>query len=100
VTFSGLGNVVAQIYSGSRRIQHLVSVHGTAGHMAARIREFSYPWPSDGILVMYSDGLATSAGLDSRPKLGVHDPALIAGVLYRDFARGNDDATVVVAKAA
>jgi hypothetical protein len=28
-----------------------------------------------------------------------HDPALIAAVIYRDHRRGNDDATVVVAKA-
>jgi hypothetical protein len=27
-----------------------------------------------------------------------HDPALIAGVLYRDHVRGRDDVTVVVAK--
>ncbi len=33
------------------------------------------------------------------PGLAQRDPALIAGVLYRDFGRGRDDATVVVAKA-
>jgi hypothetical protein len=29
-----------------------------------------------------------------------HDPALLAGVLFRDAARGRDDATVVVVRAA
>jgi anti-sigma regulatory factor (Ser/Thr protein kinase) len=100
MTFSGLGNVAAQIYAGAGRSQHLVSVHGTAGHQAARIREFSYSWPADGILVMHSDGLATAAGLDARPALALRDPSLIAGVLYKDFSRGHDDATVVVARAA
>jgi anti-sigma regulatory factor (Ser/Thr protein kinase) len=100
VTFSGLGNVMAQIYTGDQRSQHLVSVNGTAGHQTARIREFTYPWPADGILVMHSDGLSTSAGLDPYPALAFRDPSLIAGVLYRDFSRGRDDATVVVAKAA
>jgi len=100
MAFSGLGNVVGQIYAGSGRNQHLVSVNGTAGHQAARIKEFSYPWPADGILVMHSDGLSTSTGLDSRPALALRDPSLIAGVLYRDFSRGHDDATVLVAKAA
>jgi len=99
ITFSGLGNVMAQIYTGSQRAQHLVSVNGTAGHHAARIREFSYDWPKDGILVIYSDGLATSTSLEARPGLTQRDPSLIAAVLYRDFARGHDDATVVVAKA-
>jgi anti-sigma regulatory factor (Ser/Thr protein kinase) len=100
MTFSGLGNVTGQIYSGQGLSQHMVSVNGTAGHQIARIREFSYPWPADGILVMYSDGLATSTSLESRPTLALRDPSLIAGVLYRDFSRGRDDATVVVAKAA
>jgi anti-sigma regulatory factor (Ser/Thr protein kinase) len=100
LTFSGLGNVTAQIYLGSQRSQHLVSVNGTAGHQAARIREFAYPWPPGGILIMHSDGLASSASIEARPDLALHDPALIAAVLYRDFARGHDDATVVVAKAA
>lgn len=105
ITFSGLGNVVGQIYAGQVfggkvRSQHLVSVNGTAGHHSARIREFTYAWPAGGILVMHSDGLATSASLDPRPVLAKHDPALIAGVLYRDFSRGHDDATVVIAKVA
>jgi anti-sigma regulatory factor (Ser/Thr protein kinase) len=100
MTFSGLGNVTGQIYSGGGLSQHLVSVNGTAGHQIARIREFSYAWPADGILVMHSDGLSTGTSLESRPALALHDPSLIAGVLYRDFSRGHDDATVVVAKAA
>jgi Stage II sporulation protein E (SpoIIE) len=99
-TFCGVGNVLAQIFAGSRRVQHLVSVNGTSGHEASRTREFNYPWPTDGMLLMHSDGLTTNAGLDSRPALALHDPSLIAGVLYRDFCRGLDDATVVVAKAA
>ena len=100
VTFAGVGNISAQIYSGAKASQHLVSVNGTAGHQMHRIREFSYPWPDDGMLVMHSDGLSTNAGLETHSGLALHDPSLIAGVLYRDFSRGNDDATVVVAKAA
>lgn len=100
MTFSGLGNVAAHIYSGAERCLQMVSVNGTAGHHAASIREFSYAWPANGILIMHSDGLSTSTGLDSRPGLAHHDPGLIAGVLYRDFSRGHDDATVVVVKGA
>ncbi len=32
LAFAGVGNVSAQIYSGARASQHLVSVNGTAGH--------------------------------------------------------------------
>jgi anti-sigma regulatory factor (Ser/Thr protein kinase) len=100
LVYSGLGNVSAQIFAGSERSQHLVSANGTAGHTAGRIKEFTYPWPAGGLLVMHSDGLATGTGLESQPALAQRDPALIAGVLYRDFARGHDDATIVIAKAA
>lgn len=100
VLYSGLGNISAQLYSGSEPQQHLVSVNGIVGHQMQKTREFSYPWPKDGMLLMYSDGLSTSTGLETHAGLAFRDPSLIAGVLYRDFARRNDDATVVVAKAA
>lgn len=100
LTFAGIGNVAGHIYSGARSGQHLVSVNGTAGFQAQRIREFSYPWPENGMLVMYSDGLASNASVEAHPGLALRDPTLIAGVLYRDFSRRNDDATAVVVKAA
>jgi anti-sigma regulatory factor (Ser/Thr protein kinase) len=100
VTFAGVGNISAQLYSGAQAGQHLVSVNGTAGHQTQRIREFSYPWPENGMLMMHSDGLSSHTTLQMHSGLALHDPSLIAGVLYRDFGRKNDDATVVVAKAA
>jgi anti-sigma regulatory factor (Ser/Thr protein kinase) len=100
LTFAGAGNISARIYSAQRGGQHLVSVNGTAGHQTEKLREFSYPWPVDGVLQMHSDGLSSGAGVEAYPGLAGRDPALIAGVLYRDFGRGRDDATVVVVKAA
>jgi anti-sigma regulatory factor (Ser/Thr protein kinase) len=100
LTFAGIGNIAAQLCSGPNACQHLVSVNGTVGHQIHQIREFSYPWPGNGILVLYSDGLSSSTGFEAHPGLVLRDPALMAGVLYRDFSRGHDDATVVVARAA
>jgi anti-sigma regulatory factor (Ser/Thr protein kinase) len=98
--FAGLGNISGRIYAGPEGRHNLVSLNGTAGHQCDRIQEFSYPWPEGGILVLHSDGLTTNTSLDSYPGLTARDPVLISGVLYRDFCRGRDDATVVVAKAA
>ena len=100
LTFAGVGNISARIYAGSESRQNLVSLNGIAGHQCERIQDFSYAWPEDGLLVLHSDGLSTGTGLESYPGLAARDPALIAGLLYRDFCRGRDDATVVVAKAA
>ena len=100
VAFAGAGNVSARIYSGGRLSHSAVSVNGTAGLQCERLQEFSYPWPPDGLLQINTDGLTSGASLEPYPGLALRDPALIAGVLYRDFARGRDDSTVVIAKAA
>jgi len=98
LSFSGAGNIAARIYAGSTPTQHLVSVNGTAGHQIQQLREFSYPWPPNGVLIMHSDGLTSGTGLDALPGSTLRDPSLMAGLLYRDFRRGNDDATVVVVR--
>jgi anti-sigma regulatory factor (Ser/Thr protein kinase) len=100
LSFAGVGNISGQICSASKGRHHLVSTNGTAGHEAQRLREFVYDWPSDGLLLMHSDGLNSSTGLEPYQGLALRDPGLIAGVLYRDCSRGNDDSTVVVARAA
>lgn len=98
VRFAGLGNVVGSVY-GEGPVRHLVSHHGTAGHTARRITEYTYPFPARSVLVMHSDGVASLRDLDPYPGLLERDPVLVAAVLYRDFSRRRDDATVVVARA-
>jgi anti-sigma regulatory factor (Ser/Thr protein kinase) len=97
VRYAGIGNIagVALAPGGNR---HMVSYAGIVGHEVRKIQEFVYPWSQDSLLVMHSDGLATHWNLDQYPGLAGRRPSLIAGVLYRDFARGRDDVTVVVAK--
>jgi anti-sigma regulatory factor (Ser/Thr protein kinase) len=97
VRYAGLGNITGAIY-GEGPVRHLVSHHGIAGHVARKIDEYSYPWPPRGMLVVHSDGVATLRDLDRYAGLRERDPGLVAGVLYRDFARRRDDATVVVAR--
>ena len=97
VRFAGIGNIAAIIMSPGRS-HHLVSHNGTAGHSAYKIQEFVYPWPRQALLVMHSDGLTSRWSLDSYPALAGRHPSLVAGVLYRDFKRGRDDAAVVVAR--
>lgn len=99
VRYAGLGNIGGAIVLETGRRHSMVSHNGTAGHTAARIQEFTYPVPSDAIIVMFSDGLATNWDLAAYPGLRARSPSLIAGVLYRDFSRRRDDVMVVVAKA-
>jgi len=95
--YAGVGNIVAAVVSpeGSRS---LPSNNGTLGHLVHNIHEFSYPWNTDSILIMHSDGVNTRWNLNDYPGIQNKQPALIAGLLYRDFVRGRDDSTVLVAK--
>ncbi len=97
VTYAGVGNVAATI-EGSGPARHLVSLHGTAGYQVRRLQDFTYPWTTDDVLVMHSDGVSAHWSLRAYPGLPQRDPLTIAAVLLRDFSRGRDDATVVVAK--
>lgn len=94
VLFGGIGNIAGTL-STEGKISRMVSLNGTAGHIAPQLREFTYPFAGSPLVFLCSDGLSTSWSLDSHPGLVSHDPALIAAVLYRDHARGRDDVTVV-----
>ena len=94
-SFAGVGNIVGRV-EGSTANRHLASYNGTVGHNLHRIREFAFPWPTGALLVMHSDGLGTHWDLAAYPGLSARHPALIAGVLYRDYDRGRDDVSVVV----
>lgn len=97
VRFAGIGNV-AGVIEAAERSQHLVSLNGIVGQGIAKIREFSYTWPAGALLIMASDGLSTRWRLEAYPGLAARHPSLIAGVLYRDFGRSRDDATVAVVR--
>lgn len=96
-TYSGLGNVTASlIEQGVTR--KLTNMNGTAGVVARRVQAFQYPLRSDALLVMHSDGIASNWSLEKYPGLVHCDPLLIAAVLYRDFGKIRDDASMLVAK--
>lgn len=97
VRFAGAGNISGEIYDGVRS-QSLVSLDGTVGIEVRKVREFEYPWSPSSLLLMYSDGISTHWSLDDYPNLAWKHPSLIAGVLYRDYWRGNDDVTVVAVR--
>ncbi|WP_207622100.1 ATP-binding SpoIIE family protein phosphatase [Alienimonas californiensis] len=94
--YVGVGNVSGQLFDpadGSGR--SLLSHNGTVGAKLLRVQRVVLPWPAGGLLVMHSDGLATGWRLADHRGLVTRHPGLIAGLLYRDFVRGRDDATVV-----
>ena len=98
VRYAGVGNIAGSLLPVEGKSAHLVSHNGTLGETVTRLQEFTYAWPSRGLLVLHSDGLANDWELESYPGLTRKDPSLIAGVLYRDFARQRDDVVVFVGR--
>jgi anti-sigma regulatory factor (Ser/Thr protein kinase) len=95
--FAGLGNISSSLLD-NRHSRGMASHNGTAGHDIRKIQEFSFPWNGHSILIMHSDGLTGRWNLADYPGLQNKPPSMIAAVLYRDFSRERDDATVLVAK--
>jgi len=98
VSYAGLGNVAGAIVANGT-VKNMVSLSGTAGHNARKVQAFDYPFKA-GIVIMHSDGLSSHLSVDKYPGLARAHPTLVAAVLYRDYARRNDDATVLVASGA
>jgi hypothetical protein len=96
VEFAGLGNVAGFVCERDGTRRQMVSMNGTAGGDSRTVfREFSYPWTKGAAIVMHSDGLSSHWNLSEYAGLISCGPALISGVLFRDFRRTTDDATVV-----
>lgn len=95
--FAGIGNISGTLVSNGDR-RGLCSHNGIVGHQVRKFQEFDFSWSDQALLIMHSDGLQGRWGLDDYPGLQQRHPATIAGILYRDFVRGRDDATVVVAR--
>jgi anti-sigma regulatory factor (Ser/Thr protein kinase) len=99
VVFAGVGNITGQIIM-AEKTHHLIASNGIVGHHVGRIQAMTYPWAVDALLVLCSDGVFSRWDLHAYPGLKGRHPSVIAGVLCRDFTRGSDDVTVVVAKMA
>ena len=97
LNYAGVGNIAGAILQGSKT-RSMVSMNGTLGHTVGRIQQFAYPWEKNSSLIMHSDGLATRWNFEKYPGLSGRHPALMAGVLYRDFCRKRDDVTILITR--
>jgi anti-sigma regulatory factor (Ser/Thr protein kinase) len=94
LAFAGVGNIAAHLFAGGERRQ-MVSHNGIVGSNLRKVQVFDAPWGDDALLILHSDGITSRWNLDDYPGLAPCHPAVVAGVLYRDFSRGRDDVTVL-----
>ena len=97
--FAGIGNISGRVLSGVED-RSLMSQHGIVGHQMRSPQDVDYEWPDHAFVILHSDGLTTRWNLNDTPGLLQCEPAVMAGWLLREHARGRDDATVVVLRRA
>jgi anti-sigma regulatory factor (Ser/Thr protein kinase) len=95
--FAGIGNISGAVFDGESR-RALVSHNGIVGHNMRKVQEFAVPFPPGALVILHSDGVQTQWDLPSYPGLLARSPALVAGLLMRDFIRRRDDAMVLVVR--
>jgi anti-sigma regulatory factor (Ser/Thr protein kinase) len=97
LSFAGVGNTVGAVCDGEQA-KRVVSYDGTLGLQVRKIQEFTYAYPKSAVFVLHTDGIGTGWDLARYPGLLRRHPAIIAGILYRDFSRRKDDATILVVR--
>lgn len=97
IHFAGVGNISVCIFY-SEHSRHLLSHNGIVGSNLRKLQEFSERWESDALFVAHTDGINTRWNINDYLGLRDRHPGLIAAVIYRDFSRRRDDATVVVVR--
>lgn len=94
--YAGVGNIGGVLIGSDGARRHLMSYDGTLGYQLRVVRETVYEWAPGNWFAMHSDGLSPRLDPVAYPGLSVCDPVIAAGVLYRDFHRTHDDATILV----
>lgn len=98
LSYCGVGNVSGKTI-GFNSVKYLSSFNGIVGHvMSSRINDQEVPWERGKLLLIHSDGLTSRLDITKYMHIQKHDPAILAACLYRDFSRGNDDATIIISK--
>jgi anti-sigma regulatory factor (Ser/Thr protein kinase) len=97
VQYAGIGNISGSLQADGIG-RGMMSHNGTIGAQLRKVQAFDYTLPRGGLVVMHSDGLQGRWSLGAYPGLALRDPSVVAAVLARDFSRGTDDVTVLVAR--
>lgn len=92
---AGAGNVAVRIVSGVFD-RSMATQHGTPGVQIRKPDQSTLSLPLHGVAIVHSDGLVSRWATEAILPVLESDPTLAAAILFRDFSRGRDDATVVV----
>jgi anti-sigma regulatory factor (Ser/Thr protein kinase) len=93
----GVGNISARLYTGIE-YRNYMSYNGTVGlNIPKSMNSTSIAVERNQHLIMCSDGITSRWGL-SYPSILKNDTTLMAGAIFKDFDRGTDDSSILIAK--
>lgn len=94
----GVGNISVRMYTGLQ-VKNYMSFNGTVGlNIPNSLKDSVFQVEKSQHLIMSSDGIRTRWSLNQYPSIFKYDNTILAAALYRDNTRGNDDASVLIAK--
>lgn len=94
----GVGNINTRMYTGIEYRTYM-AYNGTIGlNIPNSMKASTIASEKNQHLIMCSDGIVTRWNLNRYPYIFKYDPFIVAGAIYKDFSRGNDDASVFIAK--
>jgi anti-sigma regulatory factor (Ser/Thr protein kinase) len=94
----GVGNILTRLYQGIT-YKNYMSYNGTIGlNIPTSMNSSKFAAERNQFLVMASDGIRTRWDLSKFPSILKYDNMVMAAAVYKDFNRGTDDASVVIAK--
>jgi anti-sigma regulatory factor (Ser/Thr protein kinase) len=94
----GVGNILTRLYSGIE-FKNYMPYNGTIGlNLPSSMNASTLPVESNQHLIMSSDGIQARWDLSKFHSILKYDNTVLAAAIYKDFSRGTDDASVLVAK--
>lgn len=95
--YGSIGNVQLR-YILNNKTRKFIATNGTLGitlNTKVNVQQSSYE--NGGIIIMNTDGISNKLEYDEYLGLPTHNPTVLSNMIFRDFAKDNDDATVLVA---
>lgn len=96
--FVGVGNINTRLYTGIE-YRNYMSYNGTIGlNIPKSMKATTVQVERNQHLVMCSDGITTRWNMNQYASIFKYDTTLLAAAIFKDFSRGNDDSSILIAK--
>jgi anti-sigma regulatory factor (Ser/Thr protein kinase) len=94
----GVGNILVRMYNGIE-YRNVTPYNGTVGlNIATSMKDTVIGLEKNQHLIMCTDGIRTRWEIGKYPSIFKYDSIILAACIYKDFTRGNDDASIFIAK--